>query len=102
MRKLFNALLGLSLLGNAFLLYRVVDTGVTNTYQSSEIKQTQQQLQAVQKLWPSLMPNVSRERVLDAARKADLEVLDKQAEGIYVSGVHFIFQEDHVSTIAFD
>jgi hypothetical protein len=102
MKTLFGVLLVISIIGNAILLYRVLDMGVTTTYQSDEIKQRGEQLEGIQKLWSSLLPNTSRADVLNAARKSGLEVLDKQEEGLYVDGIHFVFSGDQVTAVKFE
>ena len=101
-RKVLGILLLISVLGNAFLLYRVIDLGVTTTYGADEIGRRSSQAADAQKLFTLLMTHVSRADVLAAAGKTGLEILDKQDEGTYVGNILFIFSGDQVTAVKFD
>lgn len=102
MKKILGIGLLISVVGNIVLLYRLLDMGVTTTHGADEINRRGQQLADVQKLLPLLMPNVSRVDLLSAARKADLEFLEKGEEGVYVGGIQFLFSGDQVVAIKFE
>lgn len=96
---MLGLLLSISVLGNALLLYRVIDLGVTITYGADEIGRRSNQAADVQKLLPLLMTHVSRADVLSAAGKAGLEVIDKGDEGLYVGDILFAFSGDLVAAV---
>lgn len=102
MNRILVILLLVSAAANAFLLYRVVDVGVTTTYQSAEIKSLKQQQEQMQKLLPLLQKGVSRDAVVGAARDARLEVMNKAPNRLYVGMIEFIFKDGVVSDIRFE
>jgi hypothetical protein len=99
MNRILVTLLLVSGAANAFLLYRVVDVGVTTTYQSAEIKSLKQQQDQMQKLLPLLQKGISRDAVVGAARDAGLEVMNKEPNTLYVGMIEFIFKDGVVSDI---
>ena len=102
MKKTLGVLLLISVLGNAVLIYRVFDLGVTTTYGSDEISRRTQQVADAQKLLPPLLSGTSRMELLSEAQKAGLEVMDKGEEGLYVGGIHFVLSGDRVAAIDFE
>jgi hypothetical protein len=102
MKSPLGILLLISVLGNAVLLYRVFDLGVTTTYGSDEIRRRSQQAADAEKLLPSLVSGTSRMDLLNAAQKTGLEVLDKGEEGLYVGGIHFVLSGDRVAAVKFE
>lgn len=102
MKKALGILLLLSVLGNAILLYRVLDLGVMTTYGDDEVSRRSKQAADAQKLLPLLMLDTSRADVLSAAQKAGLEVIDKGEEGLYVGDIHFVLSEDRIVAVKFD
>jgi hypothetical protein len=102
MKTVLGIALLVSVLVNAFLLYRLLDTGVTVTYGAAEISYKQKQEAAAEKLLPLLLANTSRDSLLDAARRAGLEIIDKGTDGVYVGKVHFMLSNDHVTAVTFE
>jgi hypothetical protein len=102
MRKALGIALGLSVLANAVLLYRVLDLGSATTDEAAEISRERAQLGAVQKLLPLLPPSVSREDLVNAARKAGLDVFDKGKEGLLVGTVLFTLSDGRVVSVEFE
>jgi hypothetical protein len=102
MKNVISIALLLSVLGNFVLLYRVFDMGLTSTYEADEISRRGHQVANVQKLLPLLVPNMSRANLLSAARKANLEILEKGEEGLYVGGIRFLLSGDRVVAVNFD
>jgi hypothetical protein len=102
MKNTLGFLLFISAVGNAVLLFRVFDLGVTTTYGSDEISRRTHQVADAQKLLPPLLSDTSRKDLLSAALKANLEVLEKGEEGLYVGGIHFVLTGDRVAAIEFE
>lgn len=102
MKRVASIVLWISLLGNAALLYRLFDLGVTTTYGADEISRRNQQAAQAEKLVPLLLQSTSRAEVLSAAQKADLEVLEKGEDGLYVGSIHFVFVGDQVAAVSFE
>jgi hypothetical protein len=102
MNRILMVLLLVSAAANAFLLYRLLDTGVTTTYQSSEVKFLKQQQTQMQKLLPLLQKGVSRDAVVSAAKDAGLEVMVKDPNRLYVGTIEFVFKDGIVVDIQFE
>lgn len=102
MRQILGIALCISVLGNAVLLYRVVDLGAVTTDQASEVSLQQTQLETIKKLLPSLSRGVSREDLVGAARAAGLETHDKGEEGVLIGTVEFALSKDGIATINFN
>jgi hypothetical protein len=102
MRKTLGIALGLSVLANAVLLYRVLDLGSATTDEAVEIRHERAQLGAIQKLLPLLPPSVSREDLVNAAREAGLDIFDKGTEGLLVGTVLFTLSEGRVVAVKFE
>lgn len=100
-KRLLSIFLLISVLGNFFLMYRVLDLGVTTTYQESEIALRIKQMEAMERLFPALVASTSRSQLLDAAEKLELETFDKGSEGVNVGGIMFIFSDNRVSAVDF-
>ena len=95
-------LLVASIAANVFLLYRVLDVGVTTTYEGSEIKSLKRQQAQIQKLFPLLQRGMSRDALLDAARSAGLEVMEKTPDQVYVGAIEFVLRDGKVVDVRFD
>lgn len=102
MNRNLLTLLILSVAGNAFLLYRLLDTGVTTTYQSAEVKSLLQQQAEIKKLAPLLLKGIPRDTLEDAARKTGLQVMPKESDTLYVGTIEFLFRDGRVNDINFD
>jgi len=102
MNRSLLILLILSVVANAFLMYRLLDTGVTTTYQSAEIKSLLKQQADMKKLIPLLQKGTSRDTILGAAREAGLEVMQKEPDMLYVGTVEFLFKDGRLSEVKFD
>jgi hypothetical protein len=102
MNRVLPVCLTLSAVVNVFLLYRVLDTGVTTTYEASEIKSVRRELADMQKLFPVVSVGTSHEELVSAARKVDLEVIEKKQGNIYVGSVEFLLRDDKVAGVDFD
>ena len=99
MKNWLRIALTLSVLANIYFVYRGVDTGVTITYMSDEIRHKQDQSADVEKLLPLLVPNLTKPELLAVASKAGLEVIEKQEEGTYVGDLQFSFSGDKVIAV---
>lgn len=102
MNRTLTILLIVSAAANALLLYRVVDVGVTTTYQSAEIKSLKRQQAQMQKLIPLLQKGISRDLVVGAARDAGLQIMVKDPNSMYVGMIEFIFRDGIVADIRFE
>jgi hypothetical protein len=102
MNRILLALLILSGVANAFLLYRAVDTGVTTTYQSAEIKSLLQQQVEMKRLMPLLQKGISRDTLVSAAHEARLEIMQKEPNRLYVGTIEYLFTDDRVSDVRFE
>ena len=87
---------------NVFLLYRLFDVGVTTTYQGSEIKSLKRQQAQIQKLFPLLQKDISRDALVGAARGAGLEVMEKTPNQVYVRTIEFVLRDGKVVDVRFD
>jgi len=102
MNRIVLALLVLSVAVNAFLLYRLLDTGVTTTYQSAEIKSQLQQQAEMKKLIPLLLKGTSRDTLMGAAREAGLQVMQKEPNRLYIGTIEVLFTDGRVSDVNFE
>ncbi len=102
MSRVLTVLLLASIAANVFLLFRVFDVGVTTTYEGAEIKSLKRQQSQIQKLFPLLQKGISREVLLDAARGAGLEVIEKTPDQIYVGAIEFLLKDGMVVEVRFD
>ena len=102
MNRISLAVLILSVAANAFLLYRLLDTGVTTTYQSAEIKSLLQKQADMKKLFPLLQKGTSRDTLSNAAREAGLQVMQKEPDRLYVGTIEFLFTDGRVREMKFD
>jgi hypothetical protein len=97
--KILALILVISVLGNVFLLYRLIDTGVTVTYGAAELGYRAKKLKALEKLLPLLLSDTSRDALLSAARKAELEIIEKQGDGTYIGGLQFVFSGNRLTAV---
>jgi hypothetical protein len=103
MKRIIVIALSLSVVVNLVLLYRILDTGVSLTHQSDEIGYKSRQLANMEKMWPVLMPRISRTDLLEAARKTGLEVMEKKSENFLIIGhVQFLLSDNRVVAIKFE
>ena len=102
MNRILLALSILSVAANAFLLYRLLDTGVTTTYQSAEVKSLLQQQAEMKKLAPLLLKGTSRDTLLGAAREAGLQIMQKEPDRLYVGSIEVMFTDGRVSDVNFE
>jgi hypothetical protein len=102
MNRILLALSILSVAANVFLLYRLLDTGVTTTYQSAEVKSLLQQQAELKKLVPLLLKGTSRDTLLDAARQAGLQIMQKETDRLYVGSIEVVFTDGRVSDVNFE
>lgn len=102
MNRILLTLAILSVAANAFLLYRLLDTGVTTTYQSAEVKSLLQQQAEMKKLSPLLLKGISRDALVVAARDKGLQVIEKEPDRLYVGTIEFLFKDGRVSDVNFE
>lgn len=102
MRRVLIVVLVASILVNVFLLYRVIDVGTTTTYEGSEITSLRRQQAQIQKLFPLLQKDISRDALLGAARGAGLEVIEKTPNQVYVGAIEFVLRDGKVVEVRFD
>jgi hypothetical protein len=102
MNRAITVCLLISVIANVFLLYRLLDTGVTTTYEASQIKSSTRQLSDMQKLFPGLMTALTRDALMNAARTAGLEVIEKDKSELYVGTIEFSLADNKVVGIHFD
>jgi hypothetical protein len=95
-------LLILSLSINIFLSYKVFDLGVTVTYMQEEQNTNRRQFSDIEKIFPNLVHDLSKSRILDAGKKSNLMVIDKQEEGIYIGSIYFQYSKNGLLKINFD
>jgi len=99
-RNLLIGLLGVSFLGNAFLIYRLVDMGVTVTHGEEESGRRNEQVRVVEELLAVFMSKPSKAELIEAAKESHFDVLDKGEDGIYVGEVRFNFSEDKLASLS--
>ena len=103
MKKIFGVSLLLSVIVNIALLYRLLDTGISVSYQADELGYKSKQLTDVQKMFPVLVPKMSRADLLEKARKTGLEIIEKKDDNtVYVGGIQFVLSNDQVTAIKFE
>lgn len=102
MNRILLTLSILSVAANAFLLYRLFDTGVTTTYQSAEVKSLLQQQAEMKKLVPLLLKGTSRDTLESAARETGLQVMQKERDRVYVGTIEFLFTDGRVGDVNFE
>jgi hypothetical protein len=102
MSRILVVLLAASIAANVFLLYRVLDVGVTTTYEGSEIKALKQQQAQIQKVFPLLQKGMSRDALLGVAHGAGLEVIEKTPDQVYVGAIEFVLKDGMVVGVKFD
>jgi len=95
-------LLVLSMAVNAFLLYRMLDTGITTTYQSAEIKTQLRQQAEMKRLMPLLLKGTSRDTLMNAARESGLRVIQKEPNRLYVGTIEVLFRDGQISDLNFE
>tara|TARA_R110000824_G_scaffold118960_2_gene271451 strand:+ start:70653 stop:70979 length:327 start_codon:yes stop_codon:yes gene_type:complete len=99
-KNILTFCLVLSVVGNALLLYRVADLGVTTTHQSEQIRLNAQQAKDAEEILPMLINKTSRDDVLFAARKAGLTTFEKE-EGLIVGQLLFVFSGELLDRVIF-
>ena len=102
MNRILLTLSILSVAANAFLLYRLLDTGVTTTYQSAEVKSLLQQQAEMKKLAPLLLKGTSRDTLLGAAREVGLQIIQKEPDRLYIGSIEVVFTDGRVSDVNFE
>jgi len=102
MNRTLTVCLLISVVANLFLLYRLLDTGVTTTYQASEIRSSTKQLSDMQKLFPAIATGFSRDALMNAAHTVGLEVIEKDKGELYVGSIEFSLKGDTVVGIRFN
>jgi hypothetical protein len=102
MNRSLLILLILSAAANAFFMFRLLDTGVTTTYQSAEIKSLLQQQAEMKKLIPLLQKGTSRDTIVGAAQEAGLEVMQKEPGSLYIGTIEFLFTDGRLSDVKFE
>ena len=102
MNKVVTVSLLVSVIANGFLLYRLLDTGVTTTYEASEIKSQTRQLSDMQKLFLAVSTGLTRDALMIAAHAAGLEVIQKEKGDLYVGSIEFSLVGDKVVGIHFN
>jgi hypothetical protein len=94
--------LAMSLVGNAIVLYRALDSGVAATHCADEIDRRNQQTEDARKLMRVLLADSSRADLVGAAEKAGVRVIDKSNEELYAGEIRFAVSEDRVVAIEFN
>lgn len=102
MNRILLTLTILSAAANAFLLYRLLDTGVTTTYQAAEVKSLSQQQAEMKVLSRLLLKGISRDALEDAARETGLQIMQKEPDRVYVGTIEFFFKDGRVSDVNFE
>lgn len=97
-----GVVLVISVVGNAILLYRALDSGVTATHGADEIDRRNRQTEDARKLMRVLLSDFSHADVVSAAEKAGVPVIDKGDEGLFVGEVRFAMSEDRIVDVQFD
>lgn len=99
MKRSIEFALLLSMVINAALLYRIFDFGVTVTHRADEIHYRDRQATDLEKLLPLLLKTASQEQVILAGRQAELEVIEKLGEGVYIGTVFFSYSGGKITAV---
>ena len=95
MKIIITILVALLLITNAFWLYQVVDTGVTNTYREQhiyELEETRKQLMAT---LPAVAFKVNQMEIVSAARKFTKQEVYEKNGCVWIGWLGFRFDQNH-------
>jgi len=96
-------LLVVSMAGNAYLLYKLIDHGVSITYQADEQARRGQQLAALSALLMEYAKGDSRNALVQRAKQVGLHVIDKPGENYFwIDEIRFDIVDDRLADIKLD